>query len=103
MSKTQSKNSSDSNNLNMLSKESLSDFLASLKAWTQKIRAGELSARMDISNHAEIAELSQDINFVGEMLGSLSRDAELQLQRHTEHIAQKNKSFELCLLSFYTP
>ena len=94
MSKAQSKNTSDNNDLNMLSKEDLSDFLSSLKIWTQKIRAGELSARMPVSNHAEISELSQDINFVGEMLGSLSRDAELQLQRHTEHIAQKNKSLE---------
>ena len=94
MSKAQSKNTSDNNDLNMLSKEDLSDFLSSLKIWTQKIRAGELSARVPVSNHAEISELSQDINFVGEMLGSLSRDAELQLQRHTEHIAQKNKSLE---------
>ena len=38
--------------------------------------------------------LSQDINFVAEMLESLSRDAEIQLQRHTEHIARKNKSQE---------
>ena len=91
MSKAQSKNSND---LNILSKENLSDFLSSLKTWTQKIRAGELSARVPVSNHTEIAELSQDINFVGEMLGSLSRDADLQLQRHTEHIAQKNKSLE---------
>ncbi|MDH3609086.1 MAG: hypothetical protein OEQ24_07585, partial [Gammaproteobacteria bacterium] len=75
MSKAQSKNTSDNNDLNMLSKEDLSDFLSSLKIWTQKIRAGELSARVPVSNHAEISELSQDINFVGEMLGSLSRDA----------------------------
>lgn len=94
MSKAQNKNTSYSSDLNMLPKENLSDFLTSLKVWTQKIRAGELSARIPISNHAEIAELSQDINFVGEMLGSLSRDADLQLQRHTEHIAQKNKSLE---------
>lgn len=94
MSKAQSKNTSDNNELNMLSKEDLSDFLSSLKIWTQKIRAGELSARVPVSNHAEISELSQDINFVGEMLGSLSRDAEQQLQRHTEYIAQKNKSLE---------
>lgn len=94
MSKAQSKNTSDSNDLNMLSKQNLSDFLSSLKTWTQRIRAGDLSVRVPVSNHAELAELSQDINFVGEMLGSLSRDADLQLQRHTEHIAQKNKSLE---------
>jgi two-component system nitrate/nitrite sensor histidine kinase NarX len=96
MSKAQNKNASitDSNGLNMLSKQDLNDFLSSLRTWTQKIRAGELSARIPVFDHTEIAELSQDINFVGEMLVSLSRDAELQLQSHTEHIAQKNKSLE---------
>ena len=96
MNKAQNKNTSitDSNELNMLSKQDLSDFLSSLRTWTQKIRAGELSARIPVSDNTEIAELSQDINFVGEMLGSLSRDAELQLQSHTEHIAHKNKSLE---------
>jgi len=89
-----SNNALQNNKLHMLSKENLSNFLSSLQTWTQKIRAGELTARMPVSNHAEITELSQDINFVGEMLCSLSRDAELQLQRHTEHIAQKNKSLE---------
>ncbi len=80
--------------LDSLSKQDLSSFLNSLRQWILKIRAGELSARIPISNHDEISELSQDINFVAEMLESLSRGAELQLQRHTEHIADKNKSLE---------
>lgn len=83
--------------LQTLSKQNLSDFMSQLSLWTQKIRAGELTARIslpDDNNQSEIIELSQDINFVAEMLGSLSRDAELQLQRHTEHVAQKNKSLE---------
>jgi two-component system nitrate/nitrite sensor histidine kinase NarX len=83
--------------LQALSKQNLSDFMSQLSLWTQKIRAGELSARIPIPNDSGqdvITELSQDINFVAEMLGSLSSDAELQLQRHTEHMAQKNKSLE---------
>ncbi|QMU62376.1 MAG: GAF domain-containing protein [Gammaproteobacteria bacterium] len=101
MNKTQNKhsNSGSSNpeqeeKMHALPKQDLSDFLSSLRTWTQKIRAGELSARIPVSEHSEITELSQDINFVGEMLGSLSQDAELQLQLHTEHIGQKNKSLE---------
>lgn len=104
MSKARNKNAPSTNNslkqdetLPTLSKQNLSDFMSQLSLWTQKIRAGELSARIplaDDSDQDEITELSQDINFVAEMLGSLSRDAELQLQRHTEHIAQKNKSLE---------
>ena len=77
------------------SKQPVDDFLSSLRQWTQKIRAGELSARIPIEGRKELTELSQDINFVAEMLESLSRGAELQLQRHTEHIAQKNKSLEI--------
>lgn len=76
----------------MLSDSKPSEFLTALRAWTQKIRAGELSARIPVCPQPDLSELSQDINFVGEMLESLSRDAEIQLQRHTEHIARKNKS-----------
>ncbi len=68
------------------------EFLSALRLWTQKIRAGELAARIPGYSRAEFAELGQDINFVAEMLESLSRDAETQLQHHTEHIARKNKS-----------
>ncbi len=71
---------------------SASEFLTALRLWTQKIRAGELTARMPGYSNTEVAELGQDINFVAEMLESLSRDAEAQLQRHTRHIAHKNKS-----------
>ena len=70
----------------------VNDFLSALRLWTQKIRAGELTARIPEFSQAEIFELSQDINFVAEMLESLSRDAEIQLQHHTEHMARKNKS-----------
>ena len=95
MSKVENKKISDNaNDFSSLSKHDLSDFLSSLKTWTQKVRAGELTARIPDSNQPDLSELSQELNFVGEMLGSLSHDAELQLQHHTEHIAQKNKSLE---------
>ena len=68
------------------------DFISALRTWTEKIRAGDFNARIDIPAESEFTELRNDINFVAEMLSSLSKDAELQLLRHTEHIAQKNKS-----------
>ncbi|MCY3803311.1 MAG: histidine kinase [Gammaproteobacteria bacterium] len=70
----------------------MTEFLTTLHMWTQKIRAGELAARIPDFPESELSELSLEINFVAEMLESLSRDAEIQLQRHTEHIARKNKS-----------
>ena len=101
-------NHTDSNHLKQdkklqpLSKRDLSEFMSQLSIWTQKIRAGELAARMPLpndNNQEEITELSQDINFVAEMLGSLSRDAELQLLRHTEHIAQKINRLKRSMMS----
>lgn len=77
---------------NLSSRSDIDDFLSALRLWTQKIRAGELSARLPEIAQSENFELSQDINFVAEMLGSLSREAEIQLQHHTEHMARKNKS-----------
>ena len=94
MTQSENKNILTEDKKRSLSKEDLDAFLSMLRQWTQRIRAGELTARIPINEHEEISELSQDINFVSEMLGSLSRDAELQLHRHTEHIAQKNQSIE---------
>lgn len=91
MSKAQQQNSSASE---PLSSRDLYDFLSALREWTQKIRAGEFSARIPTDSDPEVSEVSQDINFVAEMLESLTHDAEIQLQRHTEHIARKNKSLE---------
>jgi len=68
------------------------DFISALRIWTEKIRAGDFNARIELPEKSGLSELSGDINFVAEMLASLSKDADLQLQRHTEHIAQKNKS-----------
>ncbi len=68
------------------------EFISALSIWTEKIRAGDFNARLELTKKSELSELSDDINFVAEMLASLSRNAELQLLRHTEHIAQKNKS-----------
>lgn len=95
MSKAQHKpHPSTENEGKMPSNTSLGKLLSALSLWTQKIRAGELSARIPLPPESELSELVQDINFVGEMLESLSRDAEIQLQNHTEHVARKNKSLE---------
>ncbi len=94
MSSTQHKPSkpATSTDKKLSSKSELKDFRTALFEWTQKIRAGELTARISINSKLHNAELCHEINFVSEMLESLSRDAEIQLQSHTEHIAQKNKS-----------
>ncbi len=66
-----------------------------VKHWTQMIRAGDLSAKFSHEADGEYANIYQELHFIGEMLQSLSRDAETQVQRHTSHIAQKTRSLSI--------
>ena len=66
-----------------------------VKHWTQMIRAGDLSAKFSHQADGEYANIYQELHFIGEMLQSLSRDAETQVQRHTSHIAQKTRSLSI--------
>ena len=63
-----------------------------LRDWVLHMRGGNLSAKIPVLKGREFAELAQDLNSLGEMLESLSRDTEQQLQIHTEHMAQKTRS-----------
>ena len=63
--------------------------------WTQMIRAGDLAAQFSHKPIGDYANIYQDLQFIGEMLQSLSSDAEAQVQRHTHHIAQKTRSLSI--------
>ena len=66
-----------------------------LKHWTQMIRAGDLGAQFKHKPIGEYVNIYQEMQFIGEMLQSLSRDAEKQVQKHTAHIAQKTRSLSI--------
>lgn len=66
-----------------------------LKHWTQMIRAGDLGAQFKHKPIGEYVNIYQEMQFIGEMLQSLSRDAEKQVQKHTSHIAQKTRSLSI--------
>ena len=66
--------------------------LRDLQQWALNMRAGSLSARVDYRPGSDFSELAEDINFIGEMLESLAREAEEQLVEHTRHITQKTRS-----------
>jgi two-component system nitrate/nitrite sensor histidine kinase NarX len=66
-----------------------------LRDWVLHMRGGNLAARIPVPAHGEFAELAQDLNSLGEMLESLSRDTEQQLQHYTEHMAQKTRSLSV--------
>lgn len=66
-----------------------------VKHWTQMIRAGDLAAQFSHKPMGDYANIYQDLQFIGEMLQSLSSDAESQVQRHTHYIAQKTRSLSI--------
>jgi two-component system nitrate/nitrite sensor histidine kinase NarX len=66
-----------------------------IKEWTQKIRAGDLDAKFIDKPIGDYADIYQDLQFIGEMLQSLSTSAETQVQKHTNYIAQKTRSLSI--------
>ena len=54
-----------------------------------------LNARVDFGRGSDFAELSRDINMIGRMLENLSRDTEIQLQKHTDHITRESRSLAI--------
>ncbi len=66
-----------------------------LQEWVLNLRGGNLSARMPVPKGGQFAELFPHLNSLGDMLQSLARDTELQLQLHTQHIAQKTHSLSI--------
>lgn len=69
--------------------------LLELKEWVFRMRGGELGSRLSEGGGREFSELAQDLNSLGEMLQSLSKDTELQLQTYTEHTNQKTRSLTI--------
>ena len=66
-----------------------------IKDWTQMIRAGDLGAKFTHKPIGDYVNIYQDLQFIGEMLKSLSTNAETQVQKHTNHIAQKTRSLSI--------
>lgn len=66
-----------------------------VKQWTQMIRAGNFTAQFENKPAGDYTNIYQDLQFIGEMLQSLSSDAEQQVQRHTHYIAQKTQSLSI--------
>ena len=66
-----------------------------LKHWTQMIRAGDFEAQFSEHPKGDYQGIFKELQFIGEMLRSLSRDAESQLQKHTTHIRQKTRSLSI--------
>lgn len=69
--------------------------LRHLRTWAQRMRAGDLSARVPIPAGGQCADLADDINLLSQDFRDLSWDMETQVNKQTERLAQKTRDLEL--------
>lgn len=69
--------------------------LAQLRDWAQRMRSGNLSARIPQPVNGEFAELVQDINQLGDSLRSLTREMDERVNRQTISLQRKTRSLEI--------
>jgi len=63
-----------------------------IRDWAYQMRGGDLSARIDVPRHGSFTELAKDINVLAEMVQTLSRATEEQLQEFTDYTAMKERT-----------
>ncbi len=54
-----------------------------------------LDAKVSLPADSDFSELARDINMLGNMINNLSRDTEIQLQKHTDHISRESRSLAI--------
>ncbi len=69
--------------------------LLSLCDWADLMRGVNLDARVELPEGSDFTELARDINMLGNMINQLSRDTEIQLQKHTDHITRESRSLAI--------
>ena len=63
--------------------------------WAELMRGVKLDARVQLPPDSDFSELARDINMLGNMINQLSRDTEIQLQKHTDHITRESRSLAI--------
>ncbi len=69
--------------------------LGHLRDWARRMRAGNLTARVDEPEAGAFRELARDVNGLGEMVSGLSLEMEERVQKATRRIAHKTRSLEI--------
>jgi two-component system nitrate/nitrite sensor histidine kinase NarX len=69
--------------------------LSDLRAWSKRIRAGDLVTPIPKRGRGEFAELIDDINSLSEELQVLTEEMDYRVRAQTEHIADKSRSLEI--------
>ncbi|MCZ6797037.1 MAG: histidine kinase [Gammaproteobacteria bacterium] len=73
----------------------LLDPLLRLCKWADLMRGVNLDARVNVDHRSDFYELANDINMLGNMINQLSRETEIQLQKHTDYISRESKSLAI--------
>ena len=63
--------------------------------WADLMRGVHLEAKVRLRDNSDFAELARDINMLGNMINQLSRDTEVQLERHTSYISRESRSLAI--------
>jgi len=63
--------------------------------WAYLMRGVNLDAQVELPEDSDFSELARDINMLGNMIKNLSRDTEIQLQKHTDHITRESRSLAI--------
>lgn len=63
--------------------------------WADLMRGVNLDAKVQFRADSDFSELARDINMLGNMINNLSRDTEVQLQKHTDYISRESRSLAI--------
>ncbi len=63
--------------------------------WADLMRGVNLDVQVEFEADSDFSELASDINMLGNMINNLSRDTEIQLQKHTDHISRESRSLSI--------
>jgi len=75
--------------------KTLLDPLLRLCRWADLMRGVNLDATVVFDKSSDFGELSSDINMLGRMINQLSRETEVQLQKHTDYISRESRSLAI--------
>ena len=73
----------------------LLDPLLRLSNWAEMMRAVQLDTKVHLRKDSDFVELASDINMLGNMISQLSRETEIQLERHTNYISRESRSLAI--------
>ncbi len=71
------------------------DPLLRLCNWADLMRGVNLEATVDIDERSDFYELANDINMLSRMINQLSRETDVQLQKHTDYISRESRSLAI--------